>query len=531
MKRYLLLLLAAALSLQALPQSVVRLLDISVTLKDDGQAHVHEVWKIDIGDDVKTEWYVAHHNMGDRKIENLTMTDDGKALSTVPGEWDVDASIDEKAGKCGIKEADGGYEICWGVAEKRLHAYTADYDITGFVQGYPDNDGFGYWVADLNDNVAIEKFSIKVSAPQPLTKGNCSIWGFGFKGNAGVSNGIASAVASGTTNKAGLLMSFSKGVVHPSVEGKGTFSELKEKAFEGSDFGGGTEGEPMPVIVWVILCATPVLGVVFLIIYGIRISSRRRKAKAIPYCKDVPASCSLLEAARILDYYDWYKTDNLIGAIILRLLSQGKLEITSIDKRDKHGNRMKAFRVVPAKVEMPTSAKYSDDYICGSLLHIMSEVAGKDRVLETRNLEKWAKSHTAAMEKFNKDIHPGSNDIVVDERNRQSVLGLRNYLHDFGTVGERHVGNVNLWDDRMVYAQLFGIAKKLGDDIKAICPEYYSLSQFGTTVYNANHFYPRFFYLWYFCIRSSSATAATSTGSTSFGGGGGFSGGGGGGGR
>ena len=75
MNRIFFLLCALFLSLSMMSQSIVHNLDITVTLKHNGDAHIREVWKIDIGEDVKTEWYVAHYNMGEQKSLNLTVSD------------------------------------------------------------------------------------------------------------------------------------------------------------------------------------------------------------------------------------------------------------------------------------------------------------------------------------------------------------------------------------------------------------------------------------------------------------------------
>ena len=61
MNRICFLLCALFLSPSMMSQSIVHNLDITVTLKHNGDAHIREVWKIDMGEDVMTEWYVAHY--------------------------------------------------------------------------------------------------------------------------------------------------------------------------------------------------------------------------------------------------------------------------------------------------------------------------------------------------------------------------------------------------------------------------------------------------------------------------------------
>lgn len=519
------------LSLYAMSQSVVRSLDISVTLKGDGGAHVHEVWNIDIGDDVKTEWYVAHYNMGERAIANLEVTDNGKRLVTLPGEWDVDADHEDKIGKCGIKPQGGGYEICWGVSSWDNHIYTTDYDIQGLVLHFPDNDGFGHWFADLNKDVKIRKFRLSVAAPVPLTADNCRLWGFGYDGDTKIRNGIATAQSDGNISKIGLLMSFKKGLFTPVAKGNGTFAELKDKAFEGSDFGGGSEEEPLPIWFWITLAS--ILGglLITMLAYWLRLRRMRRESRNLPYFKEVSPSWSLLGAAAVLTDYQWFNDRNLIPAMILRLMSQRKLEVVNDDETDKEGNAKKVLRIVPENVEMPTAAEYSDDYICGFLLYIMSQIADDDRRVRPERLEEWATKHTETLADFHKATHPDKDKVAMTDKDNRRLFGLRNFLDDFGKTTDKGIGDIRVWDGLLVYAQLFGFAKRLGDDLRNAFPKYFEQSPFANDVLRINRHNPMLLLMWSNSIANSQAASLHASGGTSFGGGGGFSGGGGGGGR
>ena len=117
-------------------------------------------------------------------------------------------------------------------------------------------------------------------------------------------------------------------------------------------------------------------------------------------------------------------------------------------------------------------------------------------------------------------------------------MGLKRYLKDFSLLEERHAVEVSLWDEYMVYAQLFGIAKQVRKDFQKICPEYFELSRvaqqiekvgdgfiggFAGSIYSqSTNSYAR---------SQAAVRRAGGGGFSSYGGGGGFSGGGGGGGR
>ena len=99
------LLLALSSVLQA---STVKRLDVLVKLLPNGDGLIEERWDIDVtNSDAKTEWYVAHRNLGQRNIVDLRMkgyVPDAKDLVAFEtlDDWDVDWTRSEKTGRCGI---------------------------------------------------------------------------------------------------------------------------------------------------------------------------------------------------------------------------------------------------------------------------------------------------------------------------------------------------------------------------------------------------------------------------------------------
>ena len=56
------------------------------------------------------------------------------------------------------------------------------------------------------------------------------------------------------------------------------------------------------------------------------------------------------------------------------------------------------------------------------------------------------------------------------------LLCLKQFLKDFTIIEERGVVEVSLWNEYLVFASLFGIADKVKDDFKRVCPEYFQMS-------------------------------------------------------
>lgn len=61
----------------------------------------------------------------------------------------------------------------------------------------------------------------------------------------------------------------------------------------------------------------------------------------------------------------------------------------------------------------------------------------------------------------------------------QEVTGLENFLKDFTLLDRRGAVEVELWDEYLVYATLYGIADQVIKDFKESCPEYFQLSNLG----------------------------------------------------
>jgi uncharacterized membrane protein len=119
----------------------------------------------------------------------------------------------------------------------------------------------------------------------------------------------------------------------------------------------------------------------------------------------------------------------------------------------------------------------------------------------------------------------------------RQVFGLKKFLKEFTLLDERHVQEVALWKDYMIYATLFGIADQVIRDMKKINPEYFNMDQTARQMAD-----DRTLPMIYSTMHRGTASAAASKaeraaraagggGHSSWGGGGGgFSGGGGGGG-
>ena len=48
---------------------------------------------------------------------------------------------------------------------------------------------------------------------------------------------------------------------------------------------------------------------------------------------------------------------------------------------------------------------------------------------------------------------------------------MKNFLNDFSNIKEREAIEVKIWDEYLMYAQIFGIAKKVAKEFKKMYPD------------------------------------------------------------
>ena len=53
----------------------------------------------------------------------------------------------------------------------------------------------------------------------------------------------------------------------------------------------------------------------------------------------------------------------------------------------------------------------------------------------------------------------------------EQMAGLKKFLKEFTLIKEREAIEVNLWNEYLMYAQIFGIAKKVAKEFKKLYPD------------------------------------------------------------
>ena len=539
----LLMLLVSATNLFAGPR--LNDLNIRVELCPNGDARITEVRQMSI-DSEGTECYIVLGNLNGSKVTDLQVTDETGAQFENIGSWDIDRSRSWKEGKCGIVSKHDGYELCWGLGQSGIRTYTTSYVVTSLLRGYSDADGFNYmFVAEgmkprpshvkvtiVPEGAADSIDVVADSTAVGFTEDNAAIWGFRYRGDVRFQDGAIVAESSEpfTSGSALIVMArFNKGMFSPAVTSDASFESVEQEAFEGSDYSSGDGTSIWELIgLALVFIFLPLLLFFGYLYYVWR--ARKKVTKNLLWYRDIPANGNLQWANDVQNAYKYFNTDynNLLSACILRLVDKGAI---TIDKTlNSKGKTVQNFVIhdLPDKEQQPRLLQMVHE--------IFQKAAGSDTVLEPKELKSWMRDsyNQSATDSFIQTLHTKSS--IYQYRNQldevRQLFGLKKFLKEFSLLDERHVHEVALWKDYMIYATLFGIADQVIKDMKKINPDYFNMDQVAQqmaddmtlpTIYSA--------------LQSSTTRAAMSKaerearasgrgGSSSWGGGGGFSGGG-----
>lgn len=534
----------AALAANRVPE-----LEVNVALRSDGSAYITQVWTADT--EAGTEFYLACNDSGYLTITDFSVSDENGPYTLVE-DWDIDASFEEKANKCGILKTDQGVELCWGISTYGQNRYTIEYVLHDLVESYLDADGFNHrFVDEMSFFPTDAVLTICNQDGSPLTDDGCDIWGFGFDGEVVFEDGVIRAWSESPLEGGQhmtIMMSLEKGILSPLRTVESSFETVKERALEGSDYDpdAATDGvEDEEITGSDILMAVLSLGFIAAIIaavvmIGIKIRKARlnRRMKAVQYFRDAPNNGDLNVTYELGRSCGLCRDDALLGAYLLRLISDGSLE--------PEGESDDPGQVKLRLVRPPRGDNQYDE----TFYTVLEAAAGEDGVLQPKELEQYCDKNIKPLSRFLDScireakqtlirsgcykgaVCDGPKDLTKEgKRQLDEILGLKRFLLDFSLIHERGVKEAVLWQDYMIYALMLGIADKVAPQIRKLYPDALpQIRQFERCVGYAGY-YNVILYNAYQNnrYRYQASRSLGSGGRASFGGGGGFSGGGGGG--
>lgn len=525
-------------------------IDITAVLDEYGNAKITEVWDMSV--DKGTEVYKPMGSLGNSEISNFHVSENGKRYNYQTN-WNTSGTLDTKRNKNGINYTSSGIELCWGMGSYGRHTYTLTYDVSDIIYNVDDAQVL-YWKF-VNDsmNPAPKTFTVTVKGPN-YYEDTLDVWGYGYKGYAYVDNGVISM--SSVENRyftsdeyAVLLVKYPLETFKTDnyISDYHTFNDFYEKAEEGTfdyDYGNKLSvSSVISVILTIVFSFLPYIIVLFVIVK----TQKRTKYiktnidnKNINNFRDIPCNKDLFKAYFLSNVYKLNrKKEDLLGAVLLKWLKVGKIKIVKQKKKKLLGEK-EVIAIDLGNCTFDTTYEQS--------LYDMMVVASKDRILEENELKKWCSSNYSKFFKwFDKvehsirDEYVNSGHIIVTERGKLfktkeyildqylyeeavKLAGLKKYLKEFSLIKKKEPIEVMLWEEYLIFAQVFGIAKEVAKQFKTLYPELIENNNYGFDYVNI---------MWIDSISShsiSSASSARSAAQNYSSGGGGFSSGGGGGG-
>ncbi|ODU57064.1 MAG: hypothetical protein ABT01_02790 [Clostridium sp. SCN 57-10] len=503
-----------AVSIPSLATNQVNTIDIQAVIYKDGSMYIVQTWegRFDEG----TEIYIPMNAPDYLAISELMVSDVDGSYQTVP-EWNVDWSLEEKARKCGVHPTDGGYEICFGITEYGHNRYAVEYKLSNAVGGYSDRDGVNFrFVNDgMNTTPTDVKVEIRLADGTPITDETADVWGFGFEGETAFENGGILAYTSAAItaqNHMTVLFSLEKGILSPARQETGSFEEVREKAFEGSDYDNVGDGEEVTafeaIVATVLSIGLPIALIVWIQKIRKKRAEKRRQrfSERFGYFRDIPNEGNLSATYTLGHMFEACEDGVILATGMLRLIQLGCLapeETQTVGFMGKTRETV-SLRLLGSRHD---SMNEYDEY----LYTVLEGAAGPDTVLQANELERFANQNDALLRAYiqkHEDAGraylnqkhclkrwrmPGRlTDLTsTGEQELGELMGLKRYLTDFSLVAERGVKEMPIWRELLTYAMLFGIADQVAEQMKELYPQISSeltdYTQSMTTAYSYHY--------------------------------------------
>lgn len=468
-------------------------IDMDIYLDEQGNANITEVWDVKGSDG--SEWYKGYTNMGNIDLANFTVSMDGMELTKKV--WDVDENLSEKKGYYGVNTISDGFELCFGKYDYKRHKFTLKYTLTNMVFNTEDSQVVYNTFIDRLSSVNFENFHVKISSYYKFPD-NLDVWGYGYKGYAYVKDGVIEASNEGDMddNYVVLLVKFPTETFNTNIsyDNFTTFNDVYNRAEEGTFDYDYNESSIFDTIMTILCFVFPLLIFVIVAIavskngYGYK-DNKVIDKKNTPLFRDIPCNKDIYLANTLtklnLELFNKYKETNILGAIMLKWVREDKIRFV---KEEKSGILNKEKNSIDLTLN-PTF----DNVLEKELFDTMYKASG-DGILETKELEKWAKkNYSKFFDLFKridkveltkleneghvykrKDKNECKKKNVMDDtiyNESTKLYGLKLFLEEFSKMDTKEVLEVKLWDEYLMYAYIFGIADKVAKQLKNLYPE------------------------------------------------------------
>lgn len=532
----------------------IKNIDIDIYVDNIGTAHVTEIWDTYL--DEGTEGYKPYYNLGSSEISNFKVKLNDKEY-TFNDNYNINASFDSKKYTNGFHYIDNGVELCFGISKYGNNTYYISYDISNFVVKTSDDYQMMYWTLFPYDyNPSPSNIDIKIHSDFKY-EDTLDVWGYGKYGApCYVYDGVIEMTSDGSISNSEymtILVKFPKDTFDLDITLNKTFEEYLNMANEGAtNYSDNHDNYNTTNIIdkifiaftTIMSIAFPILIVAIAIIFAKKngygyINNKKINKKDTPFFREIPCNKDIYYANTLTNLnknlFSTYKETNIFGAIILKWIKENKIKFITTTEG--------MFNKETSSIDLTLNPSF-DNVLEKELFDIMHE-ASKDGILETKELENWCKNNYSKffdlfnrvnkieLEKLksNNHIYKRTNkeeckcknvmdDTIYEDSTK--LYGLKLYLNEFSSINTKEVMEVQLWDEYLMFAYIFGIADKVAKQLKNLYPE---------VINNYDVDFNTLLYINYISTRSVNAASSARAKAESYSsGGGGFSSGGGGGG-
>ena len=499
---------SAILACLSLHATDIRSVDTEVYLHKNGNAVVGQRWDVTITGG--TEWYIPMQDMGQRSIRRFLVFENDRQYENDGRSWNSKRSLEEKKFRCGIAETGPeSLELCWGQGDYGDHVYDILYILDNLVQASSDgeNDVFNWQF--LNDewtdapqrvSMTIYNYADSSQVWRAGEGGNMGIWVFGCEADCTVdSSGVIHIITTEPfryDSHLTVMMRFDKGLFDPATTERRSFAQMQEDAFLESDYGylesignTGEEGllyylKRMFKILLEIAAGVAIPVVVLLVIPALlimawkKMTGRRYKKdifgtkRITGWTHDLPLNGNLYAAYSLLKEGDSLANGNslfanMMGAYFLRWVHKGLVEC---EKDPQHEGRMNLRFTQRTPDGLRTNDELEMKYYRAARV-----AAGENLVLEADEFSKWSKANYLTVSRWPDEARNAGRRIwsTLPLEERRKVVEFKNFLNDFTISKEREVPEAALWQEYLVFAQLYGIADKVTKNIEKLYPKVY----------------------------------------------------------
>lgn len=526
-------------------------LDIMVDVY--GNAFVTETWIATV--DEGTEGWHPYYNLGSSEISDLKVSMDGMEFTTID-DWIVNRSLSEKAYQAGIYyPSSDEVDLCFGITNYGRHKYVIQYRISNFVSTTSDADMI-YWNLFPKD-FSVEPGNVTITIYSDFEYDNTlDVWGYGKYGApCYVYDGKIEMTSDGVIDNdeyLTILVKFPKGTFQTSNELENDFSYYYNMAENGAvNYHDKTNIWNLIVSIFVFVFNILLFGLIFALVVN---SSKNDKCsfgivgnkvrKDVPNFRDIPCDKDIFYAYWVATNYNLVKKkEDFLGAVLLKWIHDGNVRVQKVTKDGLFKDKVYSNIIFEKRPD--------DQNTCETHLYDYMYEASEDGILEQNEFKKWCNKHyskilgwfddvlyyeTLALVKRGKITYQDGKTMKmfrykyfeVDSSMMEvaeQMAGLKKFLKEFSRIQEREPIEVSLWNEYLMYAQIFGMADEVASQFKKLYPEI--ITDMDTIGYTYDDI------LFIHLITADgirSASDARSRAQSYSGGGGGFSSGGGGGG-